>query len=152
MKKMAQSYLNALKILSIMGLIGLLYFFYSRDLLALVFVLVLLFIGMFCLQNYSNYGKGRRGEEFVTGVLAALDDDYFLMNDIKFSDGYGNIDHVVLGPNGVFVIETKNYSGEIARVECVCLGLNFSPPTHTTRGRRELKIFRHLLKAMKVKR
>ena len=26
----------------------------------------------------------------------------------------GNIDHIVLGPNGIFVIETKNYKGEIS--------------------------------------
>jgi hypothetical protein len=37
------------------------------------------------------------------------------------SDGYGNIDHVVLGPNGVFVIETKNYGGNI-----ICYGDEWS--------------------------
>jgi hypothetical protein len=38
-----------------------------------------------------------------------------------FSDGYGNVDHVVLGPNGVFVIETKNYGGKI-----ICYGDEWS--------------------------
>ena len=26
---------------------------------------------------------------------------------------YGNIDHIILGPNGIFVIESKNYDGKI---------------------------------------
>ncbi len=49
----------------------------------------------------------------VENALKQLSDEYYLINDIKFSDSYGNIDHVVLGPNGIFVIETKNYTGEI---------------------------------------
>ena len=28
-------------------------------------------------------------------------------------NGGGDIDHVVLGPNGVFILETKNWSGDI---------------------------------------
>jgi hypothetical protein len=43
----------------------------------------------------------------VTQILSALDDNYVLINDAMFSDGYGNIDHIVLAPNGIFVIETK---------------------------------------------
>jgi len=35
------------------------------------------------------------------------------MDDLKNTYDGGNIDHVVLGPNGIFVIETKTYSGEI---------------------------------------
>lgn len=36
-----------------------------------------------------------------------------MINDIKLPDSQGNIDHIVLGPNGIFVIETKNYGGQI---------------------------------------
>ena len=28
-------------------------------------------------------------------------------------DGKGNVDHLVIGPSGLFVIETKNYSGNV---------------------------------------
>jgi len=36
-----------------------------------------------------------------------------LINDVNLTGVYGNIDHVVLGSNGIFVIETKNFEGEI---------------------------------------
>lgn len=65
------------------------------------------------LRSFSNYGSGLEGEKLVTETLSDLDDKYYLINDVKLSDSYGNIDHIVLGPNGIFVIETKNYSGEL---------------------------------------
>jgi hypothetical protein len=36
------------------------------------------------------------------------------LNDLHLRDGGGDIDHIVLGPNGVFVLETKNWSGGIS--------------------------------------
>ena len=36
-----------------------------------------------------------------------------LINDLYLHNGGGDIDHVVLGPGGVFVLETKNWSGNI---------------------------------------
>ena len=36
-----------------------------------------------------------------------------MINDVTPSDGYGNIDHVILSPKGIFVIETKNFKGKI---------------------------------------
>ena len=52
----------------------------------------------------------------MTRILsAALSDDYSLFNDVRVkSISGGNIDHVVVGPTGVFVIETKNYKGKIS--------------------------------------
>ncbi|MCK4398566.1 MAG: NERD domain-containing protein, partial [Methanophagales archaeon] len=38
----------------------------------------------------------------------------YLLNDVVLYPKVGNIDHLVLGPNGLFVIETKNYKGEIS--------------------------------------
>jgi hypothetical protein len=54
------------------------------------------------------------GEKQVTKLLTSrLSDDYFLLNDLHLRSGGGDIDHIVLGPSGVFVLETKNWSGEI---------------------------------------
>jgi hypothetical protein len=55
--------------------------------------------------------KGRLGETLVTNLLSRLPDDYYLVNDIVL--GAGNIDHVVIGPCGVIVIETKRIAGKI---------------------------------------
>jgi hypothetical protein len=73
------------------------------------------FFTFYFFRKYSGYKRGYEGEDKVSKILSStLSDEYYLINDIMFSDGCGNIDHVVLGPNGIFVIETKNYGGKIA--------------------------------------
>ena len=71
--------------------------------------------GMFYfLRMYRSYRLGFEGEEKVTSLLQrSLSDCYFLVNDVVYSDNWGkkrNIDHVLLGPNAVFAIETKNWT------------------------------------------
>ena len=60
---------------------------------------------------------GEVGEHSVTRRLRRLDDEkYFIINDLLFRKQNGlttQIDHVVVSPYGVFVIETKNISGYI---------------------------------------
>ena len=68
----------------------------------------------FYLRKYRIYSGGWEGEKQVAKLLSSkLSDDYILINDLYLRDGGGDIDHVVLGPNGVFVLETKNWSGSI---------------------------------------
>jgi hypothetical protein len=57
--------------------------------------------------------RGIKGEALVAERLQSLSDDYFLLNDIVLPGHSGNIDHVVIGPCGVIVIETKNFSGPV---------------------------------------
>lgn len=61
--------------------------------------------------------KYRRGEEGERVVAQAIEQDliplgYFAFHDIPLEkDGRRfNIDHLLIGPNGIFVIETKNYT------------------------------------------
>jgi hypothetical protein len=76
--------------------------------------LIPLVASYFYLRRYRIYGGGLEGEEQVVKLLRSkLSDDYFLINDLCLRNGVGDIDHVVLGPNGVFVLETKNWSGKI---------------------------------------
>ncbi len=59
---------------------------------------------------------GTRGEEEVARVVAAgLDNTYYVFNDIRLRAGMkkAQVDHVVIGPNGAFVIETKNWGGHL---------------------------------------
>ncbi|WP_333787560.1 nuclease-related domain-containing protein [Methanomethylovorans sp.] len=69
----------------------------------------------------SNEYKGALGELAVIQNLCELSDNYYLFNDlylelsdyIKFKGSSlksAQIDHLVIGPTGVFVIETKNWS------------------------------------------
>lgn len=62
----------------------------------------------------SNYRKGAKGENAVKNALSKLSNEYTLYNDINFPDRSGNIDHILLGSNGIFVIETKNWSGDVS--------------------------------------
>jgi hypothetical protein len=80
------------------------------------------FFAFYFFRKYSGYKQGYEGENKVSKILSStLSDEYYLINDVVFSEGHGNIDHVVLGPNGVFVIETKNYGGKI-----ICYGDQWS--------------------------
>jgi hypothetical protein len=66
------------------------------------------------LHKYRIYNGGWAGEKQVTKLLASkLSDDYILLNDLYLRGGGGDIDHIVLGPNGIFVLETKNWSGDV---------------------------------------
>jgi len=85
------------------------------DAAGLLISLVPLVAFFFYLQKYHIYKGGWAGEKQVISVLSgALSDDYFLLNNLCLRvGGGGDIDHVVLGPGGVFVLETKNWSGDI---------------------------------------
>jgi hypothetical protein len=66
------------------------------------------------LRQYHLYNGGWQGEKQVANLLcSSLSDDYYLINDLYLRGGGGDIDHIVLAPGGVFVLETKNWSGHI---------------------------------------
>jgi hypothetical protein len=66
------------------------------------------------LHKYRIYDGGWVGEKQVIKLLdSKLSDDYTLLNDLYLRGGEGDIDHVVFGPNGIFVLETKNWNGNI---------------------------------------
>ena len=87
--------------------------------------------------NIYRYTKqGMEGEKRVIQFLKSkLNDDYFLINDVVYVNGRGkrrykeNIDHIVLGPNGIFAIETKDYRGKIT-----CKGSYWTVPFHYGRS------------------
>jgi len=68
-------------------------------------------------RRYRSSRMGSTGEKMVAQALEfGLNDEYYLINDILYNNDRGNkenIDHVVLGPNGIFAIETKHYSGKV---------------------------------------
>ena len=58
--------------------------------------------------------KGAIGESRIARQLSKLkDDQYKILNDvlIKTGDRSSQIDHIVVSVYGIYVIETKNYSG-----------------------------------------
>jgi hypothetical protein len=56
--------------------------------------------------------RGAEGERAVGAVLAQLEDEgWRALHDISL--GRGNVDHVLVGPGGIFTIETKSHPGRI---------------------------------------
>ena len=79
-------------------------------------LLLAVLLGVFKL--FKPFLKGKLGEFAVaTHVKLYLKDpQYILLNDLTLPDGAGattQIDHLLLSPYGIFVIETKNYKGWI---------------------------------------
>ena len=76
--------------------------------MSLGFVLWSLMIG---LRRVERFFKGARGEERVSGILKSLPASYHVFND--FNTGRAHVDHVVVGPGGVFAVETKFWKGKV---------------------------------------
>ena len=87
-------------------------------------IMVLLIIGLIIsiLGKYDVFHKptneeiGEYGENYVSQFLSNIQDSV-VFNDVILLDSKtkksSQIDHVVVRPNGIFVIETKNYAGRI---------------------------------------
>lgn len=58
--------------------------------------------------------KGARGEARTARVLEGLGPGFHALHDLAWPGrDRANIDHVVIGPTGVFVIDTKNWAGRV---------------------------------------
>ena len=85
------------------------------EIIALI-ILVIIFSSVF--KFSSPAAKGRVGEHRVNSIARRrLDSEaYDLIYDVTIPNGRGSttqIDHIILSVYGIFVIETKNYSGWI---------------------------------------
>ena len=63
------------------------------------------------LRRVERFFKGARGEERVSGILESLPDGYHVFNDFVACGKH--VDHVVVGPGGVFSVETKFWRGKV---------------------------------------
>ena len=65
----------------------------------------------------SKISRGQKGESLVKKSLSNLKEYHKVLNDSTFinerSEMTHQIDHILIHPHGVFVIETKNYYGKI---------------------------------------
>lgn len=66
--------------------------------------------------HVDAWGIGAAGESKVGRRLEKLPSDYKVFHDRKIPGSKANIDHIVVGPTGVFAIETKNVAGKVALV------------------------------------
>ena len=81
----------------------------------LIIIPVILFIILIVYLKQPST-RGKRGENKVGWVIGeTIENKQYVINDlILVNEGKSSqIDHIVINPRGIFVIETKNYSGEI---------------------------------------
>lgn len=80
-------------------------------------IIICVFVLFVVLKIWVSSPKniGRLGEKRVSRKLGWLSKRYITLNDILLPTYYGTtqIDHIVVSPYGIFVIETKNYKGWI---------------------------------------
>lgn len=67
-------------------------------------------------DDAARWAAGAVGENIVADALARLGNDHVLIHNLPL-DGRGDADHVVVGPSGVVVVETKYLAGRV-----VCQG------------------------------
>jgi hypothetical protein len=61
------------------------------------------------LRHWSYAAEGAKGEFETAILLARLPPDFTVFNDIPLN-GF-NVDHVVVGPSGIWAVETKSHTG-----------------------------------------
>jgi hypothetical protein len=100
----------------------------------------------FYLRKYQTFRGGLEGEKRVAKLLSLkLSDEYYLINNLYMKDGVGDIDHIVLGPNGVFVLETKNWRGQIT-----CKGDDWQRENRKFKGNPSIQVKRNVYKIKKL--
>ncbi len=75
-------------------------------------LLVILAVYRYVLPLVDRHDRGATGEEQVGGLLESLPgSDWRVLHDVRI--GRGNVDHIAIGPPGVFTVETKSHPGPI---------------------------------------
>ncbi len=78
---------------------------------------IALLVSMFVISRYvlpllDRQDRGATGEEQVGGLLEELKEgEWRVMHDVTL--GRGNVDHILVGPAGVFTVETKSHPGPV---------------------------------------
>lgn len=86
----------------------------NSDKLKISILIILLFILLILLKKRKKQSIINSGEKEVINVLSKIK-GYKLLNNIMIKRGTktSQIDHILIGKKGIFVIETKDYSGVI---------------------------------------
>lgn len=68
----------------------------------------------YALRRAATFAAGAEGERIVAARVAELSaQGYVLLHDRLTPDG-GNLDHVLVGPTGVWLVNAKNWSGSVS--------------------------------------
>lgn len=82
----------------------------------LIYLISIVIIITFIINNCFIKDKGEKGEKIVADIIDTLPSHKYksLNNIMIYTDkGMTQIDHIIVSVYGIFVIETKNYSGKV---------------------------------------
>ena len=64
-------------------------------------------------SQHRAWRRGAEGEEVVAKCLTPLEEaGWKVLHSVPIGEGEADIDHVVIGPSGVFTVNTKNHRGK----------------------------------------
>lgn len=69
-------------------------------------------VGLEKAKRSKDAQRGAEAEEAVGAILDHLPEGNFVIHDFDF--GKGNIDHILIGPKGIFTLETKSHAGKVS--------------------------------------
>ena len=84
-----------------------------------------------------SWYQGALGEIEVGRMLSELGPEWFVRHSVPIGAGTKDVDHLVIGPGGVFAINTKHHAGARVWVVDYALGINNSKTRHLADGRRD---------------
>jgi hypothetical protein len=65
-------------------------------------------------EQARTWQRGAQGERHTARLLDRLTGDgYVVFHDLAVPDSDANVDHLVIGPSGVFVIDSKQWTGSV---------------------------------------
>ena len=104
-----------------------------------IVILILVFFGLLmydvAAKSFGAFLKGARGEEIVARELSMLSKDWHVFHGIPTNGVMGTLggtdfDHILVGPAGIIIIETKNWTGDIS-IEGGSINLNGVLPSRS---------------------
>lgn len=83
--------------------------------ISLIFIIPILFLIPKTRKQISILRSGAEGEKNTLQILSLLPKGYYIICDVTLCVKHktAQLDYIIIGPSGVFVIEAKNHSGVI---------------------------------------
>jgi len=98
-------------------------------------------------EERAAWYRGALGEAAVGRLLEKLPEGWTVLHAVPVGKGDSDIDHVVIGPGGVFTINTKNHAGQMAWVPGRTLLVNGQKQPHLRNAGHEAQRASRLLSA-----
>ena len=64
-------------------------------------------------REAEKWERGAEGERRIAAILDDLPAEYVVFHDLQLPNSKANVDHLVIGPTGVWAVDSKNYSNPV---------------------------------------